>query len=190
MRTLLDFIPIVLFFIGYKVYDIYVATGILMAATVVQTLVIYQMDRKVSTMQKATLGMILAFGALTLYLHDERFIKWKPTVLYFAIAIALAVAVWVFKKSFLKIMLGAQIELPDRVWMRLNIAWIAYSLFMAVVNGYVAMYFSTEAWVDFKLWGYVFPLAFLVAQGFYIAPHLKGDDDADKAPHKGPGGGA
>ncbi len=188
MRTLLDFIPIVLFFVGYKLYDIYVATAVLMAATVVQTLIIYQMDRKVSTMQKATLGMILAFGALTLYLHDERFIKWKPSVLYLAIAIALAVAVWVFKKSFLKIMLGAQIELPDRVWMRLNVAWILYSLFMAVVNGYVALNFSTEAWVDFKLWGYVFPLAFLVAQGFYISPYLKGDAP-EKAAEEGPEGG-
>lgn len=188
MRTLLDFIPIVLFFIAYKLYDIYVATGVLMAATVVQTLVIYRLDRKVSTMQKATLGMILAFGALTLYLHDERFIKWKPSALYLAIAIALAVAVWVFKKSFLKIMLGAQIELPDRVWMRLNLAWIAYSLFMALVNGYVALNFSTEAWVDFKLWGYVFPLVFLVAQGFYISPYLKGDAD-EKVAEKGPEGG-
>lgn len=176
MRTLLDFIPIVLFFIGYKLYDIYVATAVLMAATVVQTLVIYRMDGKVSTMQKATLGMILAFGALTLWLHDERFIKWKPTVLYIAIAVALAVAVGVFKKSFLKIMLGAQIELPDRVWTRLNVAWILYCLFMAAINAYVAVAFSTEAWVDFKLWGYVFPVAFLVGQGFYIMPHLRAEE--------------
>ncbi len=97
-----------------------------------------------------------------------------------AIAVALSVAVWAFKKSFLKLMLGSQLELPDRVWQRLNVAWILYCVFMAVVNGYVALYFSTEAWVDFKLWGYVFPIAFLVGQGFYIAPHLKGDDERAK----------
>lgn len=180
MRILLDFLPIVLFFGAYKLHDIYVATAVLMAATVVQTLIIYAIDRKIATMQKATLGMILAFGALTLYLHDERFIKWKPTVLYAAIAIGLALAVWIFKKSFLKIMLGSQLELPDRVWMRLNIAWIVYCVFMALINAYVAVFFSTEAWVDFKLWGYVFPVAFLVGQGFYIAPHLKGDDGKAK----------
>ena len=177
MRILLDFLPIVLFFGAYKLHDIYVATAVLMAATVVQTAIIYAIDRKIATMQKATLVMILAFGALTLYLHDERFIKWKPTVLYAAIALGLALAVWTFKKSFLKLMLGSQLELPDRVWMRLNVAWIVYCVFMAIINAYVAVYFSTEAWVDFKLWGYVFPVAFLVGQGFYIAPHLKGDDD-------------
>ena len=181
MRILLDFLPILLFFGAYKLHDIYVATAVLMAATVVQTAIIYAIDRKIATMQKATLVMILAFGALTLYLHDERFIKWKPTVLYAAIAIGLAVAVWTFKKSFLKLMLGSQLELPDRVWMRLNVAWIAYCVFMALINAYVAVFFSTEAWVDFKLWGYVFPVAFLVGQGFYIAPHLKGDDDKAKS---------
>ncbi len=176
MKILIDFFPILLFFVAYKMADIYVATGVLMAATVVQTALMYAIDRKVTTMQKITLGMILAFGALTLYLQDERFIKWKPTVLYLAIALALTITVAVFKKSFLKLMLSAQLDLPDRVWMRLNIAWIIYCVLMAVVNGYVAAYFSTEAWVDFKLWGYVFPLAFLVGQGFYISPHLKGKE--------------
>ncbi len=176
MRILIDFFPILLFFGAYKFYDIYVATGVLMAATVMQTALMYAIDRKVSTMQKITLGMIVAFGSLTLYLQDERFIKWKPTVLYIAIAIALIVTVWIFKKSFLKLMLGAQIELPDKVWMRLNFAWIAYCFFMAAINGYVAAYFSTENWVNFKLWGYVFPLAFLIGQGFYISPHLKADE--------------
>lgn len=176
MKILIDFFPILLFFVAYKMSDIYVATGVLMAATVVQTALMYAIDRKVTTMQKITLGMILAFGALTLYLQDERFIKWKPTVLYLAIAFALTITIVVFKKSFLKLMLGAQLELPDRVWMRLNIAWIIYCVLMAVVNGYVAAYFSTEAWVDFKLWGYVFPLAFIVGQGFYISPHLKSNE--------------
>ncbi len=175
MKALLDFVPILLFFGAYKFYDIYVATAVLMAATVVQTAIVYAIDRKVTMMQKITLALILVFGALTLWLQDERFIKWKPTVLYFAIAIALGVAVWTFKKSFLKLMLGAQLELPDRVWMRLNVAWIVYCVFMAIINGYVAAFFSTEAWVNFKLWGYIFPILFLAGQGFYIAPHLKAD---------------
>ncbi|MBC7705228.1 MAG: septation protein A [Rhodoferax sp.] len=176
MKALLDFIPILLFFGAYKFYDIYVATAVLMAASVIQTALIYAIDRKVTMMQKITLALILVFGALTLWLQDERFIKWKPTVLYVAIAIALSVAVWIFKKSFLKLMLGTQLELPDRVWMRLNVAWILYCLLMAVVNGYVAAFFTTEAWVNFKIWGYVFPILFLVGQGLYIAPHLKAEE--------------
>jgi intracellular septation protein len=176
MKLLLDFFPILLFFGAFKLADIYVATGVLMAATVVQMAITYAIERRLQTMQKATLVLILLFGSLTLLLHDERFIKWKPTVLYGAMAIALAVALWGFRKNFLQTMLGAQLQLPARIWTHLNYAWIGYCIFMSALNAYVALYFSTEAWINFKLWGYVFPLAFLVAQGLYISPHLKSGD--------------
>ena len=178
MKLILDFFPILLFFGAYKFADIYVATGVLMAATVVQMAITYAIERRLQTMQKATLVLILLFGTLTLALHDDRFIKWKPTVLYGAMAIALAVAYWVFRKNFLQVMLGQQLQLPDRIWTHLNVAWILYCVFMAAINGYVAAYFSTEAWVNFKLWGYAFPIVFLVAQGLYISPHLKSDEPA------------
>ena len=176
MKVLIDFFPILLFFGAYKLYDIYVGTGVLMVATLLQMGLIYGIDRKLQVMHKITLALVLIFGTLTLLLHDERFIKWKPTVLYGAMAIALAVAVWVYRKNFLKMMLGSQLELPDAVWMRLNVVWVAYSAFMSFINGYVAAYYSTEAWVNFKLWGYAFPLVFIIAQGFYIARHLKPDE--------------
>jgi intracellular septation protein len=175
MKLLIDFFPILLFFGAYKFYDIYLATGVLMAATVVQMALIYSIDRKLQMMHKITLALILVFGTLTLVLHDDRFIKWKPTLLYAAMGIALAVALWGMKKNFLKLLLGSQLELPDRVWMRLNLAWIVYCLFMALLNSYVAAFFSTEAWVNFKLWGYAIPLIFIVGQGFYIAPYLKSE---------------
>ncbi|MDM0071323.1 septation protein A [Variovorax sp. J31P207] len=178
MKLVLDFFPILLFFGAFKFYDIYTATGVLMAATALQMAIIWFMERRLQPMQKATLVLILLFGSLTLALHDDRFIKWKPTVLYGAMAIALAVALWGFKKNFLKMLLGGQLELPTQVWGKLNVAWIAYCVFMAVLNGYVAAYFTTEAWVNFKLWGYVFPIVFLVAQGIYISPHLKSDKPA------------
>ncbi|MBI2746952.1 MAG: septation protein A [Burkholderiales bacterium] len=175
MKILIDFFPILLFFGAYKFYDIYVATAVLMAATVLQTGLMYAIDRKLQTMQKITLALILVFGTLTLTLHDDRFIKWKPTVLYAAMALALAVALWALKKNYLKLLLGSQLELPDAVWMRLNVAWIVYCTFMAALNGYVAAFYSTEAWVNFKLWGYAFPLIFIVGQGLYIARYLKTD---------------
>lgn len=178
MKLLLDFLPILLFFGAFKLYGIYAATAVLMAATVLQMGYIYLIERKLQTMQKATLVLILVFGTLTLVLQDERFIKWKPTVLYGAMAVALAVALWGFKRNFLQMVLGAQLTLPPRVWTQLTLAWVAYCAFMAALNAYVALYFSTQAWVDFKLWGYVFPIAFLVAQGLYIAPHLKTDEPA------------
>ncbi len=178
MKILIDFLPILLFVGAYKFYNIYVATGVLMAATVVQMALIYLIDRRLQTMHKVTLALILLFGTLTLVLQDDRFIKWKPTVLYGAMALALAVALWILKKNYLKLLLGSQTELPDGVWMRLNVAWVIYCAFMSAINAYVVLNFSTEAWVEFKLWGYAFPLVFLVAQGIYIAPHLKNDEPA------------
>jgi intracellular septation protein len=176
MKLLIDFFPILLFVGAYKLYDIYVGTGVLMAATMVQMGLIYAIDHRLQMVQKITLVLVLVFGALTLALHDDRFIKWKPTVLYAAMAIGLAVALWVLKKNFLKLLLGSQLTLPDAVWQRLNLIWVAYCVFMASINGYVAAYYSTEDWVNFKLWGYAFPLAFIVGQGFYIARHIKADE--------------
>jgi intracellular septation protein len=178
MKTLLDFLPFAFFFGAFKLYDIYVGTAVLMAATAVQMLVVYRLDGRLQTMQKVTLALVLVFGTLTLALHDERFIKWKPTVLYAAMSVALAVALWVLRKNVLKLMLSSQLELPEVVWHRLNLAWMVYTAAMSALNAYVVLNYSTEAWVSFKVWGYVFPLTFLVAQGFYIAPHLKSSESA------------
>lgn len=173
MKPFVDFFPILLFFGAYKLYDIYTATAVLMVATVLQMAYVFKTQRRLDLMQKVTLVLVLGFGALTLGLHDERFIKWKPTVLYGAMTLGLATALWVFHKNVVRMLLGTQMELPDRVWGRLNLVWILYCAFMASINAYVAGYYSTEDWVNFKLWGYAFPLGFIVAQGLYIAPHVK-----------------
>ena len=173
MRGFLDFAPILLFFGAFKLYDIYVATGVLMAATVLQMIIVYSIDRRLQTLHKVTLVLVLAFGALTLALQDDRFIKWKPTVLYLGIAMALLGGSLLAKKNFVKLMLASKLPLPDPVWRNLNNAWIVYALSMATANAYVALYFSTEAWVNFKLWGYAFPVLFIVGQGVYISRHLR-----------------
>ena len=91
-------------------------------------------------------------------------------------AIGLAVALWLLKKNFLKLLLGSQLELPDPVWQILNRAWVMYCVFMAALNAYVATYYSTEDWVTFKLWGYAFPLVFILGQGVYIARYIKSEE--------------
>lgn len=182
MKTLFDLFPVLLFFGAYKLFDIYVATGVMMAATVLQSAYTYVRERSLPLMQKVTLIMVLAFGAVTLGLHDERFIKWKPTALYTCLAVGLGIAVFALRKNFLRALLGSQLELPDAIWNRLNVAWIAYCAFMAAINAYVVLNYSTEEWVNFKLWGYVFPLVFIVGQGLYIAPHMKLAEDPDQAP--------
>lgn len=182
MRFLIDFFPIGLFVAAYKLHDIYVATAVLMVATLVQTGIIYAIDRKLQTLHKVTLLLVIVFGILTLALQDERFIKWKPTVLYASMAIVLWAALWIWKKNFLQVLLGSQLSLPDAVWGRLTAIWIGYFFFMATINAYVAAYYSTEDWVNFKLWGYVFPVVFIVGQGLYIARHLKEDGHDTESP--------
>lgn len=173
MRLLIDFLPLLLFFGAYKLYGIYAASAVLMAATVVQMALIYFMERKLDLTYKVTLVLVLAFGTLTLVLQNENFIKWKPTVLYAALSIGLAIASWGFGKNVVQILLGKQIQLPAHVWARLIQVWIAYNAFMSLINAYVVLNYSTDDWVNFKLWGYIFPLMFIIGQGIYIAPHLK-----------------
>ncbi len=182
MKTLFDLFPVLLFFGAYKLFDIYVATGVMMAATVLQSAFMYARERSLPLMQKVTLVMVLAFGAVTLGLHDERFIKWKPTVFYTCLAAGLAIALWALRKNFLRAMLGSQLQLPEALWQRLNVAWIAYCAFMAALNAYVVLHYSTEEWVNFKLWGYIFPLIFILGQGLYIAPHMKLAEEPEQAP--------
>jgi intracellular septation protein len=172
MRWLLDFLPIVLFVLLYKLQGIYAATAALMAATVAQMAVVWWLDRKLSALQKTTLVLVLVFGTLTLVLQDERFIKWKPTVLYSGMALALVAMLQIWRRNVLHMLLGTQLNLPPEVWQRLTWAWAGYFAFMAMLNGVVAYAFSTDDWVNFKLWGYVFPIVFIVGQGFYIARHL------------------
>ena len=182
MRILIDFFPIALFVAFYKLQDIYTATAVLMAATVVQTGLIYAMDKRLQMMQKVTLALVLVFGVLTLVLQDERFIKWKPTVLYISMALVLAAALWIWKKNFLQILLSSQLHLPDPVWTRLTGIWVGYFVFMGALNGYVAANFTTDEWVNFKLWVYVFPVLFIVGHGLYIARYLKDDGTATADP--------
>ena len=176
MKQLLDFLPILLFFGAFKMYDIYVATGVIMLATTVQMLILYKLDGRLTTMHKVTWALVIGFGALTLGFQDERFVKIKPTVLYTFTGLALAIGLFVLKKNFLKMMLGAQLKMADDIWRNLTVIWISYSFFMAMLNAYVALSYTTEQWVNFKLWGYAFPLVFLVGQGLYISRHLQNDE--------------
>ena len=154
-------------------YCAFAATAVAMTASVAQIAWLKFTGRAIEAMHWINLTVIVVFGGATLLLHDDAFIKWKPTVLYAAMALALAVALWGYRKNFLRIMLGSQLSLPDQVWHRLTVAWVLYCVFMAVLNGYVAAFWSTNAWMDFKLWGYVFPVVFIIGQGIYVARHLQ-----------------
>lgn len=176
MKLLFDLFPVILFFAAFKVYDIYVATGVAIVASIAQIAWLLARGRPVAGMQWAGLAIIVVFGGMTLLLHDETFIKWKPTVLYGAFALALLVARYGFRKNLIEAMMGAQVRLPVPIWHRLNLAWAAFFVVMAAANLFVAFTFSTDTWVNFKLFGTMgLTLAFIVAQALYISRFVQED---------------
>jgi len=153
MKPLLEFFPIILFFVAYKLYDIYVATAVVIVATVVQISAYWLMYRKVETMQWITLGLILVMGGATLYLQDENFIKWKLTIIEWLFGGAFLVSQFIGSKTFIERMMGANLELPAKIWKRLNLSWAVFFLTVGFLNLYVMHNFSTDDWVNFKTFG-------------------------------------
>ena len=153
MKLLIDFFPIVLFFVAFKLFDIYVATGVAIAAPLVQIGWLRVKNGRIEPMQWLSLGVIVVFGGATLVAQDETFIKWKPTVLYWLMGGGLLVAEYVFKRNGIRALMGSQLELPDPVWRQLLHAWAGFFAAMGVINLWVAYHFDTDTWVNFKLFG-------------------------------------
>ena len=178
MKFLFDIFPVVLFFVAYKIADIFVATAVAIGATFVQIGWVWFRTRKVEPMLWVSLAIIVVFGGATLLLQDETFIKWKPTVLYWLFGAALLIADHAFGKNLIRAMMGKQIVLPDRVWTRLNQSWVGFFVVMGVLNLYVAYNYATDTWVDFKLFGGTgLMLLFIFAQAAMLAKYVE-----DKGP--------
>jgi intracellular septation protein len=174
MKFLFDLFPVLLFFVAFKLFDIYVATAVAIAATFAQVAWLKLRGRKVEPMLWASLAIIAVFGGATLVLQNETFIKWKPTVLYWLFAAVLAGGELLFGRNLLRALLGPQLELPDAAWRRLNLSWIGFFAFMGAANLFVAYNFSTDAWVNFKLFGGIgLMLLFLLAQGLVLAKYVQ-----------------
>ena len=175
MKFLFDLFPVILFFVAFKLADIYVATAVAIGATFLQIGLLAVLRRKIDTMLWVSLGIIVVFGGATLVLRDETFIKWKPTVLYWLFAMALAVA-QLLRRNLIRSMLGAQMQLPDKVWRSLNWSWVGFFAVMGALNLVVAFNFSTDQWVTFKLFGGTgLMLLFVVVQALFLARHLQED---------------
>jgi intracellular septation protein len=174
MKILFDFFPVVLFFAAFKIYDIYVATAVAIAASFVQVGWSWLRYRKVENMLWISLAVIVLFGGATLLLQNETFIKWKPTVLYWLFGGALAVAALAFRKNLIRAMMEAQVALPEAVWGKLLASWIAFFALMGALNLIVAYSFSTETWVNFKLFGGIgLMLLFVVLQALMLARYVE-----------------
>jgi intracellular septation protein len=213
MKLLFDFLPIILFFAAFKYAEahkawaasfatsqlgflvsggevgpseapVLLATVVVILATLAQVAWLKLRGRKVDTMLWVSLGLVVVLGGATIYFHNETFIKWKPSVLYWAMGLSFWLSPLLFGKNLLRALMGAQMQLPARVWHRLNFAWVAFFAGMGLLNLWVAYSFSTDVWVDFKLFGGIgLMLLFTLAQGLYLNRYLKDDaDDAVKAP--------
>jgi intracellular septation protein len=173
MKFLFDLFPVILFFVAFKLADIYVATGTAIVATIAQVAWLKLRGKKVENMLWVSLAIIVVFGGATLLLQDETFIKWKPTVLYWMFGAVLAGAALVFRRNLIRSMLSEQVQLPEPIWARLNWSWIGFFAFMGAANLYVAYNFSTDLWVNFKLFGGMgLMLLFVVAQALFLAKHI------------------
>ena len=178
MKFLFDLFPVILFFVAFKFGGIYLATGVAMVATFAQIGWVWFKHRKVDTMLWVSLAIITVFGGMTLFFHNEDFIKWKPTVLYWTFALALAGSALLFRKNLIRVLLAEQFKLPDLVWDRLNWSWVGFFAFMGFANLAVAFAFglSTDTWVNFKLFGGTgLMFVFVIIQGLLLAKYIEED---------------
>jgi intracellular septation protein len=178
MQIFVEYLPLVLFFASFKLYGIYVATGVAIVTSVLTIAYAYSKTKKVNAMQWVSLVIIVVFGGATIFLQDERFIKMKPSVLYVCCAAALAVGKLWFKQDWLaKIFAQAELNVPASVWTTLTWSWVGFFCFLALLNFYVANTYSLDQWVTFKVWGIMgILLVFMVANGLYLTRYMKPGD--------------
>ena len=195
MKQLLEFIPIVLFFVIYKmdgqvitlgqwsheVDGIFSATAALMIATVLQVLLVYALTREIEKRLIWLSLAVLGFGALTLALRDGLFIQWKPTIFNWGMALAFAASQFIGEKNLMERLLGSQLPLPKAVWTKLNLMWITNFLVVGGLNLVVAYGFSEEAWVNYKLYSAIgFTLLLTVLTALVVSPYLKEEDATER----------
>lgn len=208
MKLLLDFLPIILFFgtfkyaeghadwaarfatdhlgsivsggvVGTDTAPVLLATVVVIIATTAQIAWLLARRRKIDLMLWITFVLVVVLGGATIWFHNATFIKWKPSVLYWAMGLSFWISQVVFHKNLLQTMIGEQLELPAKVWQRLNFAWIAFFGLMGLLNLYVAYTYSTSTWASFKAFGATgLMLVFMVGQGFYLSRHIKPETEA------------
>ena len=182
MKLFLDFFPIALFFIAFKLWGIFAATAVAIVATIVLLMWSWRKNGHIEPMQWVSLGVIVVFGGATLLTHDETFIKWKPSILYWLMGGTLWVGEWVFKRNFLRQLMSEQLKLPDTAWRVLLNSWAMFFAGMGALNLWVANNFDTETWVNFKLFGGLgLMLVFVLIQGVYLSRFMQDEEITESA---------
>jgi intracellular septation protein len=204
MKFFVDLLPVVLFFTAYKLAGMFpesaaglahdwlgsdfaptlvpilLATLTTMIVTAIQIVVVKVLGKRVDKMLWLSFALITILGGATLFFHDPLFIKWKPTILYWLIAATLLVSSMLLGRNLIRSAIEAQLQLPEPIWARLNLAWALFFTALGLLNLYVAFSFTDEIWVNFKLFGCTaLMFAFVIAQGFYLSKHMLEDGSSD-----------
>jgi len=178
MHAVLEYIPLVIFFVVNKFADIYWATGSLIATSALQILYYVIKKEKVPTRNWIFFGLIAVFGGLTIFLHNDLFLKWKVTIINEVFALALIISYYGFKKNLIKQFLSESLTLPEPIWVKLNLAWAALFALLGALNLYVAFHYDLETWVNFKVFGLTgLTLAFAVGSILSLYKYLPQETD-------------
>ncbi len=169
LKLALDFAPLAVFFIGYKLFGLMAATGLLVVATIASLAITYGVERKIAMAPLISGVLVAALGGLTILLDDERFIKIKPTLVNMGFALTLLIGVYGFRRGLLRHLLGMAFHLTDEGWMLLSRRWGFFFLFLAALNESIWRNFPTEFWVNFKVFGmFTLTVAFALSQSRMI----------------------
>jgi intracellular septation protein len=178
MKLLFDLFPIILFFAAFKLFGIFAATATAIAATVLQIAWTKWRHGKVDTMLWVSFAIIAVFGGATLLLHDETFIKWKPTILYWVFSTTLLFSNLLLGKNLMRSLLHEKLALPSKVWDHVNLAWSLFFAALGVLNLYVAFNYTTDTWVNFKLFGTTgIMLLFVLLQAMALSKYVEEDKE-------------
>lgn len=174
MKLLFDFLPILLFFIAYKIGGIYVATAIAIIVSCVQVGFCWYKFRRIERLHLITLLLIVVLGGATLFLHNTLFFQWKPTIVNWLFAITFLGSQFIGHKPVIQRMLEGNVSLPAYIWRRLNISWAIFFLMMGIANLYVVYHYDEDTWVNFKLFGMLgLTVLFVLVQALYLARHIE-----------------
>ena len=174
MKLLFDFFLILIFFICFKLFGIYTATAVAIVLSILQVILFRIKYQRYEKLHLISLGMIVVLGGATLFFHNPWFIKWKPTGIYWLSSILFLGSNYIGKKPIIQKLMENNISLPEKIWRRLSHAWSLFFLLMGILNLYVANYYDTNTWVNFKLFGGAgLTLLFVMLQALYLAKHVK-----------------
>ncbi|QNS14949.1 septation protein A [Mannheimia bovis] len=185
MKQLLEFIPLILFFVVYKMDGIQMASIVLVVATIAQMIALKVLYGKIEKQQLIMGGAVVFFGLLSAYFNELKYLQWKVTIVYSLFAIVLLVSQFVFKAPLIKKLLGKEINLPDQVWNKINFGWAIFFIICMLLNIYISQYLSEDIWVDFKSFGIIgLTLVATVITGFVLYPYLKEAEKQEKQDEK------